>query len=146
MDCRCTDTSDLRHFGPKTFRHHYYFIWREIGLRKFYNISLTVLRQEDAPPTHSTVRQIARETRIHSPGSTPVRQQHLCWRSFACLYMHIMSTNKRRPRVWLKSPPPPSTVISVYRLGGWWSRVPPNAYPVVQTPFTASWDGQIAYI
>jgi len=19
---RCTDTSDLRHFGPKTFRHH----------------------------------------------------------------------------------------------------------------------------
>jgi len=37
---RCTDTSDLRHFGPKTWdtlapvpkclgtlRHHYYFIW-----------------------------------------------------------------------------------------------------------------------
>jgi len=20
--CRCTDTSDLRHFGPNTFRHH----------------------------------------------------------------------------------------------------------------------------
>jgi len=35
-----------------------------------------VLSQEDAPQTHSTVRQIARETRIHPPGSTPVRQQH----------------------------------------------------------------------
>jgi len=32
-----------------------------------------VLRQEDAPQTHSTVRYIARETRIHPPGSTPVR-------------------------------------------------------------------------
>ena len=37
-----------------------------------------VLSQEDAPQTHSTVRQIARETRIHPPGSTPVRQQHQC--------------------------------------------------------------------
>ena len=27
-----------------------------------------VLGQEDAPQTHSTVRQIARETRIHPPG------------------------------------------------------------------------------
>ena len=44
-----------------------------------------VLRQEDAPQTHSTVRQITRETRIHRPGSTPVRQQHQCWRSFALL-------------------------------------------------------------
>jgi len=42
-----------------------------------------VLSQEDAPQTHSTVRQIARETRIHPPGSTPVRQQQQCWRSFA---------------------------------------------------------------
>jgi len=33
-----------------------------------------VLSQEDAPETHSTVRQIARETRIHPYGSTPVRQ------------------------------------------------------------------------
>jgi len=41
------------------------------------------LHQEDAPQTHSTVRQIARETRIHPPGSTPVRQQRRCWRSFA---------------------------------------------------------------
>jgi len=41
-----------------------------------------VLSQEEAPQTHSTVRQIARETRIHSPGSTSVRQQHQCWRSF----------------------------------------------------------------
>jgi len=32
-----------------------------------------VLRQEDAPQTHSTVRQIARETRIHPADSTPVR-------------------------------------------------------------------------
>ena len=30
-----------------------------------------VLRQEDVPQTHSTVRQITRETRIHPPGSTP---------------------------------------------------------------------------
>jgi len=44
-----------------------------------------VLRQEDAPQTHSTVRQIAREMRIHPPGSTPVRQQHQCWRSFTLL-------------------------------------------------------------
>ena len=37
-----------------------------------------VLSQEDvdAPQTYCTVRQIARETRIHPPGSTPVRQQH----------------------------------------------------------------------
>jgi len=42
-----------------------------------------LLRQEDAPQTHSTVRQIARETRIHPSGSTPVRQQRRCWRSFA---------------------------------------------------------------
>jgi len=44
-----------------------------------------VLNQGDAPQTHSTVRQIARETRIHPPGSTPVRKQHQCWRSFALL-------------------------------------------------------------
>ena len=42
-----------------------------------------VLRQEDAPQTDSTVRQIARETRI--PDSTTVRQQDQCWRSFALL-------------------------------------------------------------
>jgi len=42
-----------------------------------------VLSQEDDLQTHSTVRQIARETRIHLPDSTPVRQQHQCWRSFA---------------------------------------------------------------
>ena len=29
-----------------------------------------VLRQEDAPQTHSTVQQSATETRIHPPGST----------------------------------------------------------------------------
>jgi len=33
--------------------------------------------------TLSTVRQIARETRIHPPVSTPVRQLRRCWRSFA---------------------------------------------------------------
>ena len=59
----------------------------------FYHL---VLSQEDAPQTHSTVRQIARETRIHTPGSTPVRQQHQCWRSFAlflaCHYQtHLLS-------------------------------------------------------
>jgi len=36
--------------------------------------------------THSTVRQIARETRFHPPGSTPVREQRRCWRSFALFF------------------------------------------------------------
>jgi len=42
-----------------------------------------LLSQEDARQTHSTVWQIARGSRINTPGSTPVRQQHQCWRSFA---------------------------------------------------------------
>ena len=36
-DCtlqRCTDTSDLRHFRPKTFRHHLHFVYRSVTLRK----------------------------------------------------------------------------------------------------------------
>ena len=28
----CTDTSDLRRFGPKTFRHHLYFVHRIVTL------------------------------------------------------------------------------------------------------------------